>query len=1101
MNHEGAVNPNSPTVDDVLGRMFAKPSTTSETPPLSLKHPEEEPEKSEVDTILDRMFERPYKALDTHPPPRTGFMEDIKFGWQNELASAVQGLRNGLLPVSKVISAFQSSTGATQEETVKTIDDHLKSLQDWVGPTQQEAEAERGISGRVASAIGAAPLQLAEYMLPTKALKGVPAPLIFAFIDAMKNVHRGPIETARAAVVGGATGWGLQQLPRIPTISGRIGAGSAISAAGAVAHGGKIEDVAAGAIVGGAWGGMTPGAKPITPRVRVIEKAADLPPILDELGSPHTIFQNVAGGKAYRLIHDVILAERKSDHDYAVLEGRFKKAIHPLTEAERLRAFEYLDDPQYTLDSLPTDSPKVRQAFVSLRNTLNTAKELIVEGKRKEAIARGEDPESVTEWYQEWGKEEGYLPHGWEGPWRIIYTTGMNEAGDPIWKGIPTGMGAETKVQAEAKAAQFIRSTGGRIRPEQVLVVEEQPRTKTEYAIGKGKRFWGHAQERESGLGGFRMDEGVLYDYAREAARYSNMAPLRPDLIKIQKSIHEAAPHSKLRNAWDRYVDVVEGRPDKLSQQIDRFARQINPNVKPQFSQRWLGVIRGSQALMKLGFSPVSAFMNAMQVPMYTLPILGARWTMRGYKMFGENILDRVNGRPGRWDRVLDELFVKDAASKSEETSFIDAMRLNLPKRGGEIPAWAWDQAMYFGMYGFRKVEYSNHAVTTLGAYARSRSEGSNHQQALRKALEVDVRSQFSVSPGDIPLLLSSPWARTAFQFKPFLLKSLEYMSTLGRKDVPARFQGETALKESARFLGTSLLATGVVGLPFAESFDALIEHLTSDKYGRNGYSVLDEIRGAYPDASKSKAGLIGALFSRGVPGLFGQDVTKNIGAGDYLSLRQIERPWGPAVEMARLAAARFTANPGYPTMAAEKKIIESLSPAAIRIYRGLRQIASNNGDVRDSKGRVIITNQDWFEKALAMSGFKSIRQADEGNAFIRATEWIERQGDLSEGFAEQIAKALEEGRYSLVEQLADEAVKAGNPDAVSLGAKRFKNRVSLRRLPAEIYRKRRALYLYLQGRPDLWAQMQEALSTAAEDTPTLPEHLEPTETPPDIVR
>jgi hypothetical protein len=986
---------------------------------------------------------------------------DINFGFKASVHDILQAAQNLTFPIQKAADIYAERAGITRNDALKEIGDLLEETKKEYTPTEEEVKQKRGYSGRVIVGAAGMPLGILKYAPMMMLLKN--PTMAFAITDAIQAANRGPMETLKAGMMGAGTGFLYSKLPLIKALPGRALAGAAIGGVGAGLSGERLEGIAAGATLGTVMGVATRAEKPLKNEVSVIEKPPDVTPIMSRLRSMSQVFEHVP--EAPQLVFKTMMKEREGSNLSNGWKTRAEHIFNKLKPEDQKILIHDLDNPIYTLENLPPRTPAIRQAFADMRPLTNDIRERVIQAKREEMVNYGADPELTNTSYQEWGKQEGYFPRTWEGPWRIMYFDEVNPStGKPSYKLIPTMAGAETKRQARIQADEFLNIPGNAIKRDQVIIVQTEPVVPPKFSK-QGKRFWGHAQEREAGTGGWMDTPESLYKYIDESSRYVTTSPLRPEWERVSSWLEENRPRSDTRNMWNSYVDRMEGRPDKITSTLNEA--WIRNGGRPDIVQRSLGMVRGIEATAKIGFSPVSIFMNATQVPLNTIPVLGSKWAFEGFKRF----VTRAD-HP-EYNAVLDKLHIRDAVSKLDEynmqRSFMDA----LPRDMKGVPSWTLKQAQYWGLLGFTKTEYMNRCVTALGAYAKAIAPknkgglGLSEEAALRKAFETEVRTQFTYSTADAPAILASPWMRTAFQFKNFWVKQLEFMYGLGRKDNPLRFSDTTRAQETMRFLTSSLLLTGAVGVPFIETVDAMIKHVTEERDGRGGVSILDEAKKAFPNASRGLPGMIGVFTGGKIPGF---DFSRNVGYGDYLSLRNLMNPFGPAVQEFLALTKWWFSEDGADKDALAQKLA-GFSPSAKRIWEQYLSWAGTRNEVRDSKGKITAKNVGNLEHFLRATGLTPLSMADERSDNVKLYEAESREKDKAEWYATRLADAMEKDDIPKFEEIAEEATRAGHSMSIETAKSKLKNRTEMNRVANKMRRGMKSAAELLQDNPEAWSE------------------------------
>jgi len=377
-----------------------------------------------------------------------------------------------------------------------------------------------------------------------------------------------------------------------------------------------------------------------------------------------------------------------------------------------------------------------------------------------------------------------------------------------------------------------------------------------------------------------------------------------------------------------------------------------------------------------MGYSPVTALVNMTQVPVNVYPVLGGKWTLRGYRDYAR----------GRNPRVLEELGIRQQASKAEEARLTDYVKAQMPRTLGEVPGAVRRATIDTSLTMFRFAEESNRSVTALGAYARARSQGKAHKAAIEEARDLITRTQFVYGPADAPAFMRPAWTRMPLQFKTFLTKEMEFILNL-------RGAGEMA-----RFAAALTATTGAVGIPGAMLIDQVGDLLTGHSYLREAKVAVRDIPGV--------AGLLSRFAVGGAGMAAGVDITANVGFQEFFSpsLLEVRNMLGPTgsdlSNLLRFAAA----NEGREKTQAWRMFLSGLSPSARRAYT----VLSRPGALVDPKtGRTAVDNLTPFEIGATLLGFTPNRvaqQRDRESAVFRA---IAKDRSLRGGFVDHIAEQM----------------------------------------------------------------------------------------------
>lgn len=1014
-------------------------------------------------------------------------MEPI-IGFKNELAGAIQIAKNITGVIENAASKLSEKTGQDYRVSFEEIRGAMEEAQ------QSLVEDAPGTEGSPARAllrgVGAAPVQFLEYGIPALLTKRPTA--VFALVDAARESDKGWAAAGKAAAIGAAGGFAQGQIAKIPSLLARSGAGALVGGAQAKLQGGAPEDIVASALMGGGFSALAhekipdvrrgPDGQPVAFTVR--EPKPEVKPGVSWFESPHLKFEHVPG--AAEVVTDAIDAAAKIDSRAErwnlkareAFRGKGVKGVGALTSSERQQLVEYLNDPQYTITNPPPGPAKMQEAFVKAREVTEEARTEILKLKREQWVnERAEPPEAV--WAQERQRlgraltpqeaeafraqrraglaqtaqtaipdfgREGYFPHTFEGPWKTVFIDQQGQE-KPIEIG---GWLSETRRDAEIKAEQYALSSG--LPRNRIVVAEYDPNIiGAEHNRTTGKRFFGNVEQRKADLTGWVNDEDALFKYLNNTARYLEMSRLRPKLQGVRSWIETNLPDSSTLRQWRNYEDRVEGRPDTITRAVNDAV--VKAGFRPDVVQRATGFIRSAESLAKLGFSPASALTNTSQYWLNSVPVLGRHaWT--GFKGATETFTASVLKKHGMgaivpkgikdYSWLLDELNIGSEAHKGDVLSQADRFRLYLPKNEKERPQYWLNAVNHFGLWMFSNAEYLNRAATVIGAYEKGLSRGLSKQQAIRKAREVEVRTQFTYGAADAPMVLNNPWTKTAFQFQNYFLKQMEFMlGTAFGKSQYGRF--DSRRQELGRMLGATLMATGAVGLPGIETLDALID-------GATGYSFLDEL-------NKSESPLL-RNASRGLPGLIGQinpqlsgiDLSRSIGYGDFFSTSKLIPKFGPAVNEAILLLGAVAADPGLETDTKVKDLLSKISPQGRRIVESFMKDSAQDGQVLDAKGRLVMKDLKPFEEWAMRIGFSPVGIAEERQRYMRDQELVRRAQSKRGGYIQVISDAIKRGDSEYAERMAGEAAAAGYPGLWGAAMKQARTPTQTR---SELYQRR----------------------------------------------
>jgi hypothetical protein len=753
--------------------------------------------------------------------------------------------------------------------------------------------------------------------------------------------------------------------------------------------------------------------------VTVIPPRKDLGPLARYLGSPSQQFKKVsseADEAVYQSIYSDILANTSTKRNAAIT----RQVSQSISNTEWQKLVSLLDDPKVTPENLPaTLRQETRNGYLKLRAMDDDLRLRYIKASREGDIIAGRTAEQAEiRTPDDWGMEFGHYHHAFEGNW-AIFTRTVTAKGKRRLIPIDTGWRQVTESAALQRAAEykasspaanvvvmldevgFTLSAGrggtGRLRrlAKQIQEASKLEGAELEAAIDAlkrsagaaaygppkaGARFFGATQPRRSNLPGWLRTPEAFNLYVRGMERAIQMVKLRPQLQNYRNALAKRLGDkpaqttdlprrtgAEILGALDDFIDVAEGRPNKLEASLRRyFALQgWNPNTLAR-ADRAIVVI---ESMLKLGFSPVAAAVNHTQTLYNTWSVLGTEWTLKGYRGYVK----------GTHEWLLRHLGVRELASKVEESTFRDYVSGYRPRSLREVPGAAGEAVIDSGLFMFRGTEAANISIAATGFYERALAQGASREGAIRAALEGNIRVNFLYGKLDSPYVLRMLPASLK-QFKTFAFKQMEFI--LGLK-------GE----EAARFW-TALIATvGLVGLPGIDFLDDIIKAGTG-ALARAGLmkaaiSPLDELKIRYPRTV------------RGVTGLAGVDLTRNIGFSEYFGPQLISPRdvMSPVISDLNNALTYLTAGEGRPSDEARVNLLRNVSPQARRLHEvfltDLRQgILRDPVPGRDRAGNripgaVIQRNIPLTDRVLYAIGVTPMSIASERDLYRYVQEYV----------------------------------------------------------------------------------------------------------------
>lgn len=325
--------------------------------------------------------------------------------------------------------------------------------------------------------------------------------------------------------------------------------------------------------------------------------------------------------------------------------------------------------------------------------------------------------------------------------------------------------------------------------------------------------------------------------------------------------------------------------------------------MQPSEGNILVDTLRNVSYFAHLGVSPAFWLTNATQVPMITLPWLGARHGAARSTAAIWNAFKDVSGiikssyDKGGWHADFDW---KGKLSKGESEMLENLRGRNLLditmehdlSAAGEITPGKWGQRMNdtvnFINIPVRVTELANRAVTALAAYRLAVQKGDSHDSAMAHAAKAVSTTQLDYSALNAPrhmqsVLGSKQLAQLMMQFRKYQQGMLYLVST----SVMDALKGETPeIRKQARntlfglFTTTGLMA-GSLGLPFAGTATFLASMLGGLGGDDEPFDAEVAWRNFLTDLFGKDAALV---LAKGLPTAVGLDLSKRVGMSDIAS-------------------------------------------------------------------------------------------------------------------------------------------------------------------------------------------------------------------------
>lgn len=665
----------------------------------------------------------------------------------------------------------------------------------------------------------------------------------------------------------------------------------------------------------------------------------------------------------------------------------------------------------------PLDNPNMQIAVDLMRQTFENVRQDIVASRRRADLRSGMKPEDVeARTPSDWGIKD-FWPHMFEGDWTLTRQEGKDfRPVETNWRFTDRDSavraaieydkinpGAVMKLERDTISAPATGSQ--KLSGFRKLLEDMKKESKLEgpaldeaildwkdrlggIAYGKerqARRQFGHAMQRKSNLPGWLNTPEAVETYLRGAARYVVMNELRPQLLelrnKVAQDISREAPitkisemprrhRSRMLGSLDASIEAFEGYPNRFETAMREGLGAAG--LDPRLFDRMQGIAMEVEAMLKLGFSPMSALTNMTQTVTNTFPVLGPKWTRVGIQGFVS----------GKYRPHLEEAGIKSQLTKMEVEDFSE---YTVGYRG----------VRHASLYLFKEAEYANRVVAWVGAYERAKAGGLSETAAKEAASTLLDRTHFNYEQFDKPAVLRA-LPKPVAQFKTFAFKQAEFITSL---------RGE----ELGRFLLVAMPILGVSALVGYDTLNGLVQ-------GGTDKSIEEHARKKDP---------LLARMLKGVPGLAGVDVTRNVAFADAFSpdIKQLAGPLASDLYNLAQASPQIMHDlTGFPPGSREhdaalRNFLNGLSPQARRTYN----FFANPDIMKDPRtGNVIMRGITPMERLLLAVGMTPIRVAEERDLNQEVQQRQITKQDRRGYIVDELAKTVLDGRGASTETRAD---------------------------------------------------------------------------------
>jgi hypothetical protein len=588
------------------------------------------------------------------------------------------------------------------------------------------------------------------------------------------------LETYKATQ-GGAEAFGHTVQDALDNLANRTGS----NVGGGIEHALRLLESERGAI----RLGLEP--PPLIPpelarNIRIVEHPRDLWLYGRFVAPPHTWARlNPIAGAIQR---DAVQRRLVQDEVHAEWRDLIMRTKKELPKKDRIELGQLLDS-YVRGEDLPDGTPqKLAQLFGEWRTRLS---------KDRESLRKlvGADAD--------WGID-AYFMHTFVGDWQITnaatggtvpggFARTLNEAVEIAKQALAKNPDLDIQIAPKTFAWEQDAATelGGKAyhafitRAQQVLNLEREDVIALTRGLTKPKgryKGFGAMRARESNLPGFLDDPTeAAAVYAHGLARKLAFHDWEVKATALlDKANLKALGQGNLHDALADYIARVNGKAGPIERGWNSMINwafsstplRSSPVAAQNLRARQVSAtIRKIESIWRLGYSPLSSFVNLSQTLVNTSTEIGYRDTaeaalqlLRSVKLGGDKQLAK------RIDGLLVEMGIEYAVPLSEAGTVFGATH--------KVAPW-------HPLYLFNKAENVNRGIAGLAGYNRAIRAGLDHNAAVKAGKALSDKVNFVYSVEDLPQLLAGPTGQVLGQFKPFLVNELSFIAGLRGAQIP----------------------------------------------------------------------------------------------------------------------------------------------------------------------------------------------------------------------------------------------------------------------------------------------------------------------------
>lgn len=298
-----------------------------------------------------------------------------------------------------------------------------------------------------------------------------------------------------------------------------------------------------------------------------------------------------------------------------------------------------------------------------------------------------------------------------------------------------------------------------------------------------------------------------------------------------------------------------------------------------------------------LAASPTYLLMNGAQTWLVTAPVLGAKYGLpQATKELARAsrealaVLKDARWKNGKWSpwEGIHEGSIPGKSVDEARKALRELMRRGVVDEGLQSEMAAFAEGRTGGLTKFmrgmgwfaQQIELVNRVSTALATFRLARHAGLSYEEAVEEAYKVTVQTQVDYGQENTARFMRTgggvPLAKLVFQFRRFQQAMLYLLgSNIKKLNNPA--ERRVATRTLGLLSVTMGMSAGVLGLPFMGTALAVANAFRDDD-DEDG-DAETALRNALFDLTGDKN--TATLLAKGLPAMFGADLSKRVGMGD----------------------------------------------------------------------------------------------------------------------------------------------------------------------------------------------------------------------------